>query len=127
MEHHPWRFERARPVTLPSVELKGHCAPDLEPVRAAFQSNFDRGLEDGASVAVSVAGEIVVDLWAGHRNEAGDPWESDTLVNLYSTSKTMTALALLVLADSGQVDLEAPVARYWPEFAANGKGAVTIC
>jgi len=127
MEQHLWRCERARPVTLPSVELKGHCAPDLEPVRAAFQSNFDRGLEDGASVAVSVAGEIVVDLWGGHRNEARDPWESDTLVNLYSTSKTMTALALLVLADNGQVDLEAPVARYWPEFADNGKGAVTIC
>ena len=77
-------------------------------------------------MAVSVAGEMVVDLWGGRRNAAGDPWESDTLVNLYSTSKTMTALALLVLADRGQVDLAAPVARYWPEFAANGKGEVTI-
>ena len=120
------RHRQARRVTSMPVELKGYCAPNLEPVQAAFQSNFDLGLEDGASVAVSVAGEMVVDLWGGRRNAAGDPWESDTLVNLYSTSKTMTALALLVLADRGQVDLAAPVARYWPEFAANGKGEVTI-
>ncbi len=120
------RRRRARRVSGSPVALGGHCHPGFEPVRAAFQSNFDWSLEAGASVAVSVAGEMVVDLWGGRRNEAGDPWERDTLVNLYSTSKTMTALALMVLADRGQVDLDAPVARYWPEFAANGKAEVKV-
>ncbi len=106
--------------------VRGDCAPGYEPVRDAFQANFDQGLEDGASVAVTVDGRMVVDLWGGRRNPEGDPWESDTLVNLYSTSKTMTALALLVLADSGRVDLDAPVADYWPAFAANGKAGVKV-
>ena len=108
------------------TEVQGHCAPEFEAVRAAFRDNFDNGLEDCASVAVSVHGEMVVDLWAGTRNETGAPWESDTLVNLYSTSKTMTALCLLVLADQGAVDLDAPVAVYWPEFAAAGKAGIKV-
>ena len=113
-------------VSADATRVHGVCAPEFEAVRAAFQANFDLGLDAGASVAVSVQGRIMVDLWGGVRNQAGDPWERDTLVNLYSTSKTMTALALLVLADAGEVDLEAPVARYWPEFAANGKAGVKV-
>ena len=108
------------------TQVHGDCDPAFAGVREAFQANFDRGLDVGASVAVSVAGRMVVDLWGGRRDEAGTPWEADTLVNLYSTSKTMTALALLVLADSGLVDLEAPVADCWPAFAANGKAGVKI-
>ena len=113
-------------MTLDRTGVLGDCDPAFAGVREAFQANFDLGLDVGASVAVSVGGRMVVDLWGGRRNEAGAPWEADTLVNLYSTSKTMTALALLVLADSGRVNLEAPVAEYWPEFAANGKTGVKV-
>jgi CubicO group peptidase (beta-lactamase class C family) len=68
----------------------------------------------------------VVDIWAGDADERGTPWERDTIVNVYSTTKTMAALSLLVLADRGLVDLDAPAARYWPEFAANGKADVRV-
>ena len=78
----------------------------------------------GASVAVTVDGELVVDLWGGQPDEARTPpWERDTITNVWSTTKTMTALCALILADRGELDLHAPVARYWPEFAAAGKEA----
>ncbi|HEY8558566.1 MAG TPA: serine hydrolase domain-containing protein, partial [Actinomycetes bacterium] len=95
-------------------------------VGAAFAANFDQGQELGASVAVTLAGEPVVDLWAGEADDSGRPWERDTIVNVWSTTKTMAALCVLVLADRGEVDLHAPVATYWPEFAARGKEAVTV-
>jgi CubicO group peptidase (beta-lactamase class C family) len=69
----------------------------------------------------------VVDLWGGFADEARTrPWERDTIVNVYSTTKTMTALTALLLADRGELDFDAPVARYWPEFAANGKAGVKV-
>ena len=69
----------------------------------------------------------MVDLWGGFADEARTrPWERDTIVNVYSTTKTMTALCALLLADRGDLDFSAPVARYWPEFAANGKADVTV-
>jgi CubicO group peptidase (beta-lactamase class C family) len=107
------------------VEIQGTCAPEFEAVRAAFAGNFDQGLEIGASACITVDGETVVDLWAGDADEDGRPWERDTIVNVWSTTKTMAATVLLILADRGDLDLDAPVARYWPEFAANGKEAVT--
>ncbi|TVS14329.1 MAG: class A beta-lactamase-related serine hydrolase [Gammaproteobacteria bacterium] len=110
-----------------NTEIHGHCAPGFEGVRDAFTSNFNRGLDDGASVCVTVDGEPVVDLWAGTRDAAGElPWEEDTIVNVYSTTKTMAALTMLMLADRGVFDLHDPVARFWPEFAAEGKADVTI-
>ncbi|MFJ8778855.1 serine hydrolase domain-containing protein [Streptomyces sp. NPDC102476] len=81
----------------------------------------------GGSVAVFVDGEPVVDVWAGHADAARTaPWERDTITNVFSTTKTMTALCALILADRGELDLDAPVARYWPEFAAAGKEKVLV-
>jgi len=108
------------------VDVQGFCKPGFEAVRGAFSANFDQGLELGASLAVTRDGEFVVDLWAGAASPDGKPWAEDTIVNVYSTTKTMAASCVLVLADRGAVDLQAPVARYWPEFAQNGKQGVTV-
>ncbi|MFI9380831.1 serine hydrolase domain-containing protein [Kutzneria sp. NPDC052558] len=92
-------------------------------VRQAFEDND----EVGASVCVTVEGETVVDLWGGFADAARTrPWQRDTIVNVYSVTKTMTALTALLLADRGELEFEAPVARYWPEFAAAGKESVTV-
>ncbi|HWA92262.1 MAG TPA: serine hydrolase domain-containing protein [Rhizomicrobium sp.] len=96
-------------------------------VRAAFESNFASGADIGASFCATVNGETVVDLWGGHADAAKTrAWEKDTIVNVYSTTKTMTALTALLLADRGALDFDAPVARYWPQFAANGKAGVKV-
>lgn len=108
------------------MEIQGFVKPGFEGVRDAFSANFDEGLEDGACVTVTKDGEFVVDLWAGEAHPDGRPWERDTIINVYSTTKTMAALCVLMLADRGEVDLAAPVATYWPEFATNGKEAITI-
>jgi CubicO group peptidase (beta-lactamase class C family) len=108
------------------VDVHGSVEPGFESVRDAFEANFEKGLERGASVAITRDGEFVVDLWAGEADPTGRAWERDTIVNVYSTTKTMAAISVLVCADRGLVDLSAPVARYWPEFAQNGKEAVTV-
>lgn len=114
-------------MSSPDTEIHGHCAPGFEGVREAFAANFAKGLDDGASVCVIVDGNPLVDLWAGTRDAEGTlPWEEDTLVNVYSTTKTMAALTMLLLADRGAFDLHDRVARLWPEFAANGKDQITI-
>jgi len=96
-------------------------------VRESFAANLASGADLGASFAATVEGETVVDLWGGWADEARTrPWEQDTLVNVYSTTKTMTALTALLLADRGELDFDAPVARYWPRFAANGKAEVKV-
>ena len=78
-------------------------------------------------MAVTLDGELVVDIWGGHRDAARQvPWTADTITNVWSTTKTMTNLCALVLADRGELSLDAPVARYWPEFAAGGKDAVEV-
>ncbi|WP_274912667.1 serine hydrolase domain-containing protein [Streptomyces sp. WZ-12] len=110
-----------------AVTVNGHCAPGYEEVRAAFERNFRDHGEVGAAVAVLVDGAPVVDLWGGHADAAGSrPWERDTLVNVYSTSKGMAALCAHLLVDRGELDLDAPVARYWPEFARAGKEAIPV-
>ena len=109
------------------VEISGTCGEGFEPVREAFASNFEQGLDVGASVAVYLRGEPVVDLWGGQLDKVGsEPWREDTIVNVWSTTKTMTNLCALILADRGEVDLASPVARYWPEFAAAGKASVEV-
>ncbi|MFC8347397.1 serine hydrolase domain-containing protein [Streptomyces sp. NPDC057280] len=107
--------------------VQGHCDERFAAVRTAFEENFrDRG-ELGAAVAVTVDGRTVVDLWGGWADTARTrPWERDTLVNVWSTSKGPTALCAHVLADRGLLDLDAPVAAYWPEFAAAGKEKVLV-
>jgi CubicO group peptidase (beta-lactamase class C family) len=96
-------------------------------VRTAFADNLESGRDVGASFCATVEGETVVDLWGGFADSARSrAWERDTIVNVYSTTKTMTALCALILADRGDLDFDAPVARYWPEFAANGKDGVKV-
>lgn len=107
------------------TEIKGHHHAAFAPVREAFTANFDQGNEVGASVSVTWRGETVVDLWAGEA-EPGRAWEADTICNVWSTTKTMSAIVMLMLADRGQIDLDAPVATYWPEFAVNGKEGVLV-
>ncbi len=107
------------------TEIHGYCKDGFEAVQARFAANFDEGLERGASVAVTLHGEPVVDLWAGDADGAGRPWAQDTIVNVWSTTKTMSAICLLMLADRGELDLDAPIASCWPEVAANGKEGVT--
>ncbi|GAA1509980.1 serine hydrolase domain-containing protein [Dactylosporangium maewongense] len=109
------------------TDVRGFVRQDLAAVRAAFERNFADGAEAGASFCATVDGEIVADLWGGHADAAGArPWERDTIVNVYSITKTMAALTALLVADRGELDFHAPVARYWPQFAAGGKGDVTV-
>ncbi|MEV4622295.1 serine hydrolase domain-containing protein [Asanoa sp. NPDC049573] len=96
-------------------------------VRAEFERSLASGDDVGASFCVTVGGETVVDLWGGFADEGRTrPWGADTIVGVYSTTKTMTALTALLVADRGDLDFAAPVARYWPEFAAGGKQDVTV-
>lgn len=108
-------------------EIAGWVAPGFEPVRDAFAANFADGSEVGAAFAVYRHGEPVVDLWGGVADAAtGRPWDERTIVLVFSTTKGATAACAHLLAERGLLDLEAPVARYWPEFAAAGKEAVTV-
>lgn len=96
-------------------------------VRTAFDANFASGQDVGAAFCATLEGETVVDLWGGFADaERTRAWERDTIVNVYSTTKTMTALTALLIADRGDLDFDAPVAKYWPEFAANGKASVKV-
>lgn len=109
------------------TEVHGTLDEKFAPVRATFERNFAERDDMGACVAVSLEGEMVVDLWAGYRNEAGtEPWQEDTIVNVYSSTKTMAALTMLVLADRGEIDFYEKVATYWPEFAQNGKENIEV-
>lgn len=106
--------------------MHGTCAPGFAAVREAFRANFVDGREVGASFAAVLDGRPIVDLWAGHADAAGTrPWERDTIVNVFSTTKAMTALVAHMLVDRGLLDVDAPVARHWPEFAAAGKERIT--
>jgi CubicO group peptidase (beta-lactamase class C family) len=109
------------------AEVKGHYDERFAPVAEAFAQSLDSGADIGASVAVVHQGEFVLDIWGGYRDaEQTQPWEEDTIVNVWSTTKTMAALCALMLADRGELDLDAPVARYWPEFAQAGKESVAV-
>lgn len=110
-----------------AIEVQGACAQRFAPVKDVFHGHFRDGLELGAALAVYVDGEPVVDLWAGSvdsRHSA--PWQRDTLVNLFSTTKGVVAALALRLVAEGRLSLEAPVAHYWPEFAAQGKQAIPV-
>jgi CubicO group peptidase (beta-lactamase class C family) len=115
------------PEAVGGVTVQGTCDDRFTPVRERFTAQMNNGLEIGASFAIFVDGEPAVDLWAGHIDKARtQPWKRDTIINTFSTTKTMTALAALVLADRGEIDLDAPVAKYWPEFGAAGKRDVLV-
>ena len=107
--------------------VQGFTSTPFDAVRGAFESLFKDGLEHGAAVTVLVDGKPVVDLWGGQRDLAkAQPWQRDTLVNVWSCSKGVAATAVAMLVDRGKLAYEAPVADYWPGFAANGKGAITL-
>jgi CubicO group peptidase (beta-lactamase class C family) len=105
---------------------EGICKPGFERVAEAFQENFDAKREVGASVCLTVGGEKVVDLWGGTADQkTGAPWTKDTVSIVFSCTKGATALCAHVLASRGKLDLDAPVAELWPEFAQNGKERAT--
>lgn len=109
------------------AEVSGACAPGYERVKDAFARNFTQNGEVGAAVAVAVDGELVVDLWGGFADAAQTrPWTADTLVNVWSTTKGVAAACFAMLVERGLISYEDRVARFWPEFAANGKGDVTL-
>ena len=107
--------------------LRGCYAADFEPLVDAFVHNFDEQGEVGASVCVTLDGDPVVDLWGGTKNlEQQTPWEEDTMCVVFSSTKGAVALAAHTLIADGELDLDAPVARYWPEFASRGKEDATV-
>ena len=108
------------------IRIEGHCDERFAKVRDAFEQSFARG-EVGAGVSVVRDGEQVIDLWGGFADAAKTrPWERDTIVNVYSTTKGMTAICAHRLVDEGRLDLDLPVAKYWPEFAEEGKQDVPV-
>ena len=107
--------------------FSGTYDPAFEPVVEAFLENYRLDQEIGSAVAVMIDGKPVVDLWGGWRDASrARPWERDTIVCMMSVAKGVTAIAFNMLLDRGLVELDAPVARYWPEFAQNGKEGVLI-
>jgi CubicO group peptidase (beta-lactamase class C family) len=110
-----------------STPLAGTCSARFEPLRELFTAKLESGEDLGASLAVNIDREMVVDLWGGWADEARTvPWAENTITCVFSTTKTMTTLAALVLVDRGELDLDAPVAKYWPEFAARGKAGIKV-
>jgi CubicO group peptidase (beta-lactamase class C family) len=112
---------------MPALEIHGTCDPRFKRVQEVFAAHFAQGEETGASLSAVIDGKTVIDLWAGHADAARTrPWQRDSIVNVYSTTKGITALAALRLVERGQLDLDAPVARYWPEFAQAGKATLPV-
>ena len=110
-----------------AVAVQGSCVSRFAEVGEEFERNFAVRGEVGASVCLTVDGETVVDLWGGTIDVAtGRPWEADTLTMVWSCTKGATSLCAHLLADRGELDLDAPVTRYWPEFAKNGKADVPV-
>ena len=107
--------------------LHGQLDARFEPLRDLLESHLSAGAECGLSLVVDVDGRTVADVHGGFADGARTrPWSPDTIVNVWSTTKTVTSLAMLMLADRGLVDLDAPAARYWPEFAQQGKAGVLV-
>src|SRR3954449_12267118 len=107
--------------------LGGSCNARFEPLHELFAAELKSGEDLGASLAVNIDGEMVVDLWGGWADEARTvPWAEDTIACVFSTTKAMAALAALVLVDRGELDLDANVAAYWPQFAARGKAGIKV-
>jgi CubicO group peptidase (beta-lactamase class C family) len=109
------------------VDVQGTCDARFEPVRDVLAEQLDSGNDTGASIAVDVDGRTVADLWGGWCDPGhGRPWTENTITNVWSTTKTVTNLAALMLVDRGQLDPYSPVAKYWPEFAENGKERIEV-
>lgn len=114
-------------ASVPRVPIDGVCDARFGRVRDVFIDNFESRGELGAAVAVSFNNRVIVDLWGGFVDPAGSAaWTRDTIVNVYSTTKGLTAIAAHRLIDQGRLDLDAPVAKYWPEFAQAGKDRLPV-
>ena len=110
-----------------SIDISGICTSRFGAVKDAFAANFAAHGDVGASVAVVMHDELVIDLWGGFQDvQRSAPWQRDTIINVFSTTKTMSCLVLLMLASRGLVDVDAPVEKYWPEFGQNDKGKVLV-
>ena len=109
------------------MAVQGTCDPKFQEVRQEFERNFQERGEVGASVCVTVQGQTVVDLWGGQANAGSNtPWQEDTVSVVFSSTKGATALCAHMLASRGQLDLDTPVATYWPEFAQSGKENIPV-
>jgi CubicO group peptidase (beta-lactamase class C family) len=109
------------------AEIHGRVEPGFEAVREAFEANFEEHGDVGASACIYHRGRSVVDLWGGTRDAAGkEPWEQDTISIVFSATKGVTAICAHLLVERGELDLDAKVAHYWPEFAANGKADIPV-
>ena len=109
------------------IEIHGFCEERFEPVKEMFAEHFKTGQDVGASFAVTIDGKFVIDMWAGYADAAKTrPWEKDTIINVFSTTKNMTALCIHMLVDRGLIDLDAPVAKYWPEFDQASKQKIPV-
>lgn len=106
--------------------VEGACDPKFAGVLDAFVTNFEARGEVGASCTVNLAGKTLVDLWGGKKAPDGEPWDRDTISIIFSSTKGAMALCAHMLADRGQLDLNAPIVKYWPEFGQNGKEAATV-
>ena len=109
------------------ADIQGTCDARFNELHNILSANLDSGADVGASVAVTIDGQFVVDMWGGWVDpEHTAPWVENTIVNVWSTTKTMAALAALMLVDRGLLDVNTPVAHYWPEFGANGKEQIEV-
>lgn len=110
-----------------TTPIHGFCDEKFAAVREAFEKNFVEQEDVGATFCATIDGETVIDLWGGWQDkEKSKEWEEDTIVNVYSTTKTMAALVMLMLADRGEIDFYEKVTKYWPEFGQNGKGDIEV-
>jgi CubicO group peptidase (beta-lactamase class C family) len=108
------------------VEVRGVCDERFASLANEFRVHFDSGLDKGASLAATWRGEPVVDLWAGCRDyDLSEPWEADTVVRVFSSSKPVVMIGLLMLVDRGLLDVDAPIVEYWPDFGRHGKHTIT--
>jgi CubicO group peptidase (beta-lactamase class C family) len=109
------------------ADIQGVCANQFGAVREALERNLDSGEELGASLVLDIDGDIVIDMWGGFTDQARTiPWTEHTITNVWSSTKTVTSLAALMLADRGELDVDAPVAKYWPEFGARDKQDILV-
>lgn len=109
------------------AQVQGTCPEKFASLKKVFQEQLDSTNELGASIAVNIDGEEIVDIWGGFKDvEKKDPWDKDTIVNVWSSTKVFSALAVLMLIDQGKLDAFEKVSKYWPEFAQNGKENVEV-
>ena len=131
VQHRASPFPERTPAPIPramtELSATSFISPGFEPVADAFLENFDEGLELGAGFAAFQNGECLIDIQAGFTDrKSTDPWTDKTLVPVYSVTKGISALVIALLVERGLVEYDKPLAHYWPEFAAHGKGALTV-